>query len=113
MKKFQLVALGVLIGFVFATALGGLTIAGAQQQGPTPMEAQKLLDKEKANLNQMGMMYTQMQTDMNSTMQMQMTPTEKAMMKQISQLATMVHMLWQSNNDLLNVIQMNMGAKNK
>jgi acyl-homoserine lactone acylase PvdQ len=113
MKKLQLVALGVLIGFVFAAALGGLTIAGAQQQGPSPMEAQKLLDKEKANLNQMGMMYTQMQTDMNSTMQMQMTPTEKAMMKQISELANMVHMLWQSNNDLLNVIQMNMGAKNK
>ena len=113
MKKFQLVALGVLIGFVFATALGGLSIAGAQQQGPSMMEAQKLLDKEKANLNQMSMMYTQMQTDMNSTMQMQMSPTEKAMMKQISQLATMVHMLWQSNTDLTNSLQMMMSSKNK
>ncbi|HLJ59244.1 MAG TPA: hypothetical protein VKZ50_05885 [bacterium] len=113
MKKLQLVALGVMIGFVCTIALGGLSIGLAQQQGPNPAEAQKLLDKEKANLNQMGMMYTQMQTDMNSTMQMPMTPTEKAMMKQISELANMVHMLWQSNNDLLNAIQMNMGAKNK
>jgi len=113
MKKFQLVALGVLIGFVFATALGGLTIAGAQQNAPSPAEAQMALDKEKAILDQIAQQYTSMQHDMSMTMQMQMTPAEKAMMKQISQLATMVHMLWQSNTDLTNSLQMMMSSKNK
>ncbi len=113
MKSVQLVALGVLIGMVSALGLGGLGIAGAQQQGPSPAEAQKLLVQEKAVLDQISQQYTQMQHDMNSTMQMQMTPTEKAMMKQIDQLATMVHMLVESNQNLTNALQMMIGSKNK
>lgn len=113
MRKLQWVAFGLVIGFALAVTLGGLSIAGAQQNGPSPAEAQKLLAQEKAVLDQMVQQYTQMQQDMNTTMQMQMTPTEKAMMKQIQQLGTMVHMLWQSNTDLTNTLQMMMGSKNK
>ena len=113
MRKFQWIAFGVLIGLVVGMAGSALTAAHAQMQGPSPAEAQAALDREKAILDQMKTQLTQMQTEMSSTMKMPMTATEKAMMKQISDLTKMVQMLWQSNTELTNALQMGIGSKNK
>jgi hypothetical protein len=113
MKRIQWIAVGVLMGCVLAMAVGGLSAVHAQMQGPSPAEAQAALDREKAVLDQMNTQLMQMQHDMSMTQQMQMTPTEKAMMKQITQLQNMVHMLWQANTDLTNALQQMIGAKNK
>ena len=113
MRKYQWIGLGVLMGFVVAMASGGLSAVNAQMQGPSPAEAQAALNREKAVLDQLSKQLTQMQHDNSTIEQMQMTPAEKAMMKQITQLTDMVHMLWQSNTDLTRAIQDMIGSHNK
>jgi hypothetical protein len=102
MQKLQWIAVGVLIGFVVAMTGGTLSAVFAQQQGPSPAEAQAILKQMEAQM-------TQMQTDMSAAHGMTMTPTEKAMQKEIDEMAAMVKMLYQATNDLL----MMQGSKNK
>ncbi|HLN12639.1 MAG TPA: hypothetical protein VK587_05595 [bacterium] len=104
MQKLQWIAIGVIMGFVVAMAGGNLSAVRAQQQGPSPAEAQAIL-------KQMEMQMTQMQQDMTSAHGMTMTPTEKAMQKELDEMAAMMKMLWQADNDLAQ--SMMNGSKNK
>ena len=113
MRKYQWIALGVLIGFIVAMAGSGLTVVRAQMQGPSPAEAQAALKQEQAVLDQMNTQMMQMQHDMSAAHGMTMTPTEKAMQKELDEMASMIKMLWQANTDLTKAMQMMQGAQNK
>jgi len=102
----QILALGVLLSVFCVMAVGRFAPARGASDATDMMQAQQELAKEKALLDQMSMQYQQMQHDMSMTNQMQMTPTEKAMMKQLNQMSQMIKMLWQSNMNLTNVLDM-------
>jgi len=111
MQKLQWIAVGVLVGFVMAMVGGsGLPTARAQMQG-SPAEVAAALKAEQAILDQMSMKMTQMTHDMSMASGMTMTPTEKAMQKELDEMADMIKMLWQANTDLTKA--MNAGAMNK
>lgn len=106
MKRIQILALGVLIGVFCVMAVGRFAPARGAADATDMLQARQDLAKEKALLDQMNMQYQTMQHDMSMTNQMQMTPTEKAMMKQMNQMSQMIKMLVQSNMYLTDVLQM-------
>jgi hypothetical protein len=115
MQKIQLVAVGVFMGFVVAMASGGLSMVRAQQQGPSPAEAQAALNRELVILDQMRPQVAQLQANLKMTSQMPMTPTDTAIQKELTVMSTECYHLWQADNGLTTVMQMElqMGAHNK
>ncbi len=115
MQKIQLIAIGVFMGFVVAVASGGLSAVHAQQQGPSPAEAQAALAREQAILDQMRPQVTQLQASLKMTSQMALTPADAAIQKELTVISSECYHLWQADNDLTTVMQMQlrMGAHNK
>ena len=115
MQKIQLIVVGAFIGFAVSVAGGGLSVVRAQEQGYSPAEAQALLNREQAVLDQIRPQITQMQEDLRASSQMSMTPAEESMQKELNGIAAMCRILWQTDGDLANVMEMElqMGAHNK
>ena len=115
MQKIQLIAVGVFMGFVVAMASGGLSMVRAQQQGPSPAEAQAALNREQAILDQMKPQIAQLQANMKVTSQMPMTSADTAIQNELTVMSTECYHLWQADNGLTTVMQqeLRMGAHNK
>jgi hypothetical protein len=115
MQKIQLIVVGAFIGFAVSVAGVGLSEVRAQQQGYSPAEAQALLSREQAVLDQIRPQIMQMQADLRASSRMSMTPAEESMQKELNGIAAMCRILWQTDGGLANVMQMELqlGAHNK
>lgn len=105
MKKSRSIAVSMFIGFVVAMAVGGPSSVRAHQSSSSPSAAQLLLDREQGTLEQIGPQITQMRHELGTTSTAAMTPTEQLMYKELNDMNAMCRILWQSDTDLVAVMQ--------
>lgn len=97
MQKVQWIVLGVLMGFAVSMGVGSLTTARADMQGPGMAEAKASLARQQAILDQIATQWEKTHANMQATMQMQLTPAEKAMMQNTMEMHQEIKMLVQSD----------------
>jgi|SRR5215469_8980747 len=89
----------MLMGLLIAGPFALIHNAGAQMESGGALAAAKAANEKAAAMLQQTM------TQMDSMSKMPMTANEKAMMKTIHDLATIVQMLIDSNKNLINVAE--------